>query len=105
MATKTWVGSATNAYDDPSAWSPTGVPASGATIDMSGGTLNLDTNPAGELDIGAANQTSSATINLTQPDLAATLNIVQSADETLTVNAGHDSTIALSSAYRSGARV
>ncbi|HJS84272.1 MAG TPA: hypothetical protein VJ779_02300 [Acetobacteraceae bacterium] len=104
MPTKTWSGSATNNYDDPSAWSPGGVPAPGDIIAMPSGTLNLDANPAGGLILGAANTTTAATINFTQPNVTATVKIVPYAEETLTVNAAHDSTIALSNAYPSSAR-
>jgi len=41
VTTKTWAGSPTNDASDPSAWTPSGAPAVGDTLQMPSGTMNV----------------------------------------------------------------
>ena len=46
----TWIGGDNNQASNPNCWSPTGLPQAGSTLDMTGGTMNVDgyTLPAGD---------------------------------------------------------
>src|SRR2546423_1517760 len=93
----TWIGGENNQASNPNCWSPTGLPQAGSTLDMTGGTMNVNgyTLPSGAfLDVLGQGQINvsnrSNFVVAVKYGLPTTINV--SGTDTLVVGSDFDAT-------------